>query len=192
MDSYIEQSVAGERRAGRAVLYVFCWCVSVLLVVLAMFFGTGVFGDSPDSLEISWLNFFLLGVCLLAAIGVFRWKDRLRMEYDYILRGDILEISGVFNGRRRRILAEIPLERILQIGPVEGAGLQNSTAKSHDWCLNADASKYYLIYMNQNSRRLALLELNDELAAAIQKSGKLSRDAWRKKEGKSFNYASLS
>lgn len=196
MDSYIEQFVSGGKRTAKSVLYGFCWCAVILLVVMAMFFGTGVFGDHPEKLEINWLNAILLCACLLAAFGIFRWKDHLRMEYDYILRETVLEISGVFNARRRRLLAEIPLGRIQQMGPINDAQIQKLSGhpqmKRHNWCLNADAHKYYLIYMNENSRHLAILELGDEMISAIRKSGKLSRDAWRNEEGKTSNYASLS
>lgn len=196
MENYIEQSVSGKRSMGKTVLYALCWCATALMLVLAMFFGTAVFGDNPDVLEINWLNVVLLLLCLLAAFGFFRRKDYVYMEYDYILRGETLEISGILNARRRRRLAEIPLERIRQIGSLEGADgksvIQNPQYKKHRWLADPDARIHYLVYMEKNTRHLALLELNDEMLAAIRKSGKLSWEAWRCGEGMTSNYASLS
>ncbi|MBP3652565.1 MAG: hypothetical protein J6J78_05780 [Clostridia bacterium] len=196
MESYIEQSVPGKKSTGKSVLYALCWCAVGLLVIIAMFFGSGVFGDNPDRLEINWLNVVLLICCLLAALGIFRRKDHLRMEYDYILRDGRLEISGIMNARRRRTLGTIHIDRIAQIGKADSAdglkALQNPKLKRHRWFADADAQLYYLIYAEENARHLALLELNDEILTAIRRGGKLARDAWRDEEGKSSNYASLS
>lgn len=193
MDSYIEQSVCGGRDKVKSVLYGLCWCVVILLLIPAMFFASGVFGNNPDTLDINWLNLVLMCIVLAVAFGIFRWKDHLCMEYDYTLRGDTLEISGIFNARRRRKLAEIPLEGIQQIGPAdEPEILKKSQFKQHKWFANVNASKYYLIYMKENSRRMAILELSDEMLTAIRKSGKLSRNVRRNEEGKTSNYASLS
>jgi len=196
VESYIEQSVSGKRSIKKKILYVLCWCATALMLVLAMFLGAGVFGDNPGVLEISWLNVVLLLCCLAAAFGFFRRKDCVYVEYDYILRGSTLEISSVLNGRRRRRLAEISLERIMQIGSADAAdgksALQNPQLKKHRWFIDADSRVRYIIYLEENTRHMALLELNDEMLAAIRKSGKLAWDAWRNEEGKSSNYASLS
>ncbi len=196
MDSYIEQSVSREKDKAKPVLYGLCWSAVILLLIPAMFFASGVFGNNPDTLDVNWLNLVLTCAVLAVAFGIFRWKDHLRMEYDYVLRGTVLEISGIYNARRRRMLAEIPLERIQQMGPITAAQIQKLSKhprmKHHNWCLNMDAHKYYLIYMKENIRHTVFLEFSDEMIVAIRKSGKLSGDAWRNEEGKTSDYASLS
>jgi len=204
VEQYYEYSVAGSKSKRSEFFYAMCWLLIVICLIAAIFFASGIFADStrtltytgPDALEVNWLCVVGTALCLLAAGILFRRKDHLRMEYDYILRGTVLEVSGIYNARRRRVLAEIPLERILQMGPIRDAQIQKLSnypqMKHHNWCLNADVPRYYFIYMVENNRHLAFLELNDEIVAAIRNSGKLPRDAWRSEEGKSLNHASLS
>lgn len=192
MECYIEQSVTAKKSFGKSLLYALSWCATVLLVIMAMFFGTGVFSDQPDVFKIHWMNVVLLLLCLLGAFVCYRRKDRLRMEYDYILRGKVLEISGILNARRRHKLAEISLDCILQIGPVAGMQIQDLQLKKHSWFSDSQSSISYIIYMQERTRHMAFLELNTEMLAALRKCGQIPRDAWRDEEGKSLNYASLS
>lgn len=113
------------------------------------------------------------------------------MEYDYSLRDGELEICGIMNRRRRKRLAIIDVQRVLQAGsikrpdavPVSGGG----GFKMHKWYVNTGL--YYIVYMEEHARHCALLELNDEMAAGIRRY--LPAGAWRGEEEKIGN-ASLS
>jgi len=196
MENYIEQCVSGPRSTGKKVLYNLCWCATVLLVVLAIFFATGIVGSNPAVLEIKWANVILMLVCLAAAFVCFRRKDALRMEYDYFLGDGVIEISAVLNASRRKKLEEIPLSKVAQMGMLVGSAeaktMQAQKIENHRWFLNQDARIYYLIYTKGSIRHMALLELNDEMITAIRRGGELPRYAWQNEEGESLNNASLS
>ena len=183
MDTYIEQSVAGRPGGWKRILYGLCWCTSVLFIVLALFFATGVFSDNPHVLEVHWTNIGFLAICLMVAVVIFRSKDHLRMEYDYILRGDELEINGIMNGRRRRTLAVIPLNRISFVGPASKMQIPDSInragIKKHEWYTNVQAEIYFVLYIESNIRHIVFLELNDEMLLGLRKSKALPQNAWQ-------------
>ena len=193
MDSYIEQCVSGPGSTGKKLLYKLCWCATVVLVILAIFLATGVVGNNPAVLEIKWGNLALLLVCLVLAYICFRKKDTLRLEYDYFLGDGVLEISAVYNASRRKNLEQIQLSKVVQMGVFnEAQTKQGQKLECHSWYLNRDARVYYLVYMKESSRHIALLELNEEMITAIRRGGELPRHAWQNEEGKSTNHASLS
>ena len=194
VDGYLEQSVAGRQGPGRAALYGLCWALIVLLGLAAVVFAASVLGGAQDRVEVDWRSLLGFLLCAALAIALFLRKDALRMEYDYILRDGALEICGIFNRRRRKRLACIPLEQIGRMGRAGGAGyeaaLRQPGLKRHDWNGRGDAL-YYLCYMEENARHMAVLELNGEMIGQIRGSARLPRGAWRDAEGKDSN-ASLS
>lgn len=195
MEVYLEQSVAGKDSPGRMALYALCWLGIALLVLAALFCAAGVFESAPEGVEIHWLRLAGMIVCLALAAVLFRQKDRLRTEYDYFLRDDALEVFGVYNRRRRRALARIPLEKLSRIGPASGAALETLRREGklrwHDWHVRSEGL-YYICYAQDDARHAALLELNDEMAAALRHSRRLPTGAWRDANGKAENYAGLS
>lgn len=181
MENHVEQSVTGRQRAGDAALYRICWAVLALLVLLAMFFAAGALEENSDALKINWPKLICAAACLLGALAAFRGKDYLRREYDYMLHGQVLEICLILNGRRRRRLAEIEIERIERMGAASGADfehiLRRKGLKRQNWFADADAPLYYLCYTKQSERCVAVLQLNEEMLAALRRKGSLTRDA---------------
>lgn len=189
MDAYLEQSVSGKRSAQGTALYGLCWTGCILLALAGVMFAANTLGNDPAALEIKWLNVLMTVLCLVPAAVLFRWKDHLRTEYDYILRGDALEISAILNARRRRRLAVIPMEKIIQCGFASGSHWEKAKRQPGiricRWFIHGDANLAYLCYMEENIRRIALLELGDEMISSIRRSKRLPVGAWRNEEGKS-------
>ena len=187
MNVYLEQSVAGRRTARGAALYALCWALIVLLIAAAVAFAAGILRAAEGALRINWAGAAGLVLCLAAAVAVFLRKDYLRVEYDYILRDGELDVIAILNNRRRRPLAQISLERIARMGPASGADYEAARRqpglKPCAWHVREDGLTY-LCYMEQSVRRMALLELNAEMIAAIRGGGALPAGAWRGGEGK--------
>lgn len=169
MDFYYEQSVSGKQSRFRTVLYVLSWVLIVLLLISAMAFGANVFGTDPSAFVVSWKHALGLALCLAAAAALFSGKDRLRIEYDYILRGSTLEIHGILNRRRRKQLARIDLLHIQACGLAASRRCKTLMGardiRVHRW--NVLPGGYYLYYIEENVRHLAVLGLDDQLASLI-------------------------
>lgn len=198
MEQYYEQSVAGQRNAKGSLIYALFWLLIVIFVTAAMIFASNIFVDSTrtltytdrDVLEVNWLSVLGAALCLLPAGILFVRKDYLRMEYDYILQSNILEICGVMNRRRRKVLARIDLGLVKMAGIArdDGSLPGENNLRKHNWY--AQACRYYIVYMKENIRHAALLELDEHLAELIRRQ--LPVGVWRNEKGESTSYASLS
>lgn len=190
MDGYLEQSVAGRQSPGRTALYALCWGLIVLLSLAAVAFAADVLGGAQDRVDINWRSLLGFTLCAALAIAIFLRKDALHMEYDYILRDGTLEICGIFNRRRRKRLARIPLGQVGRMGRASGAdyeaALRQPGLKRHNWN-GGGGALHYLCYMEENVRHMAVLELNGEMIGQIRSSSRLQRGAWREAEGKDSN-----
>ena len=92
MDGYFEQSVAGRRTMRDAILYALCWALIALLGLAAIFFLMNVVSVGEDGTALRWPC--LVGALVSLGLGalIFRRKDYLRLEYDYLFREGALEI----------------------------------------------------------------------------------------------------
>lgn len=195
MDVYAEQSVNGEIDVRKRALYALCWALICALVLAAVMTGAGIVSPSAQKLEIRWLNVLLTVLYVGAAILIFRQKDWLCVEYDYILRSGALEISGILNRKRRRGLARIPLEQIRLVAPAcaaeAAAMLQAPKLKRHAWHIRPEG--LWLIAYGQGSEsHAAILELNDAMLASLRACRELERGVWRGLGGKNADNAGLS
>lgn len=188
MDRYMEQSVAGKGNLKSSVLYALCWAAAVTAVLLGVAFAAGVVAEDPEVLRINWLNVVLTAACLATAIVFYRIKDRLRVEYDYFLYPDRLEICGILNRRRRKRYASISMEHITACGNTGDDEynklLSRPGLKRHNWYVDAQSELSYICYNAETTRHMAVLELNRELIRALSANKRLPNGAWRIKEGK--------
>ena len=187
---YLEQSVSGNGR-GR-LPYALCWLLIVLLVLIALFFAANIIGDGESFISIRWPGVLGLVICLGFAALIFRGKDHLCREYDYILDDDALEIHVILNRRRRKMLDSILLERISSCGPVSAENLSASGMRELKWYLHRENTLYYIEYTAEGVRRRAVLELSEEFADQLRRCRKIQPGTWKNAEGKTSNYASIS
>ena len=88
MEQYYEESVAGQNNKRNEILYVLCWLLIVICLIVAMIFASCILVDSSrtltytgrDVLEVNWLCVVGAALCLLAGGVLFMQKDRLRTE----------------------------------------------------------------------------------------------------------------
>ena len=183
MDTYYEQSVAAKDTKGKNVLYALCWVLVAVLLIAAVAFAAGVIANDPSALRINWLNLIGLVICLALAFVVFRRKDGLRMEYDYLLDSDTLEICGIYNKQRRRRLVNIEIGHLKSMGAAEGGryeALKNQRGVKLLSCYGEKAS-HYLYYTEKNVNCIALMELDENLERLVRRQ--LPVGAWQGREG---------
>lgn len=193
MEKYYEQSVARPGSAKTGLAYGLCWMLIVALMIIALLFASSALPESAgNALEVNWLSVLGLALCLVLAGILYVRKDYLRMEFDYILHDGVLEISGVMNRRRRKKLARIDLNRVLQAGAVPEGGSAalgpDKSIRRHKWY--ACECRHYLLYKEESIRHAALLELDAQLCELVRRQ--LPVGAWRNEKEESTKHASLS
>lgn len=175
MEHRHEQTVSAAPDKKSSALLALAWFGIAALALLAIVFAAGILGTNAEgALSISWVSIICLVLCLAAAILIWRVKDRLRTEYDYVISDGRLEVSAVLNNRRRVTKLSLELGRILACG--QGNAPQGSTDKFY---LDPNAQPCYICYEEKGEKKIALLELNTDMIALLKNSRELQRGAWR-------------
>ena len=213
MDDYFEQSASGQRTRWTTVLYGLCWALIALLVLIAFLLLLNVTPIQATSQGVRWPLLALALVCLALAVLLFYRKDFLRMDYDFVLRSGALEIWGILNLRRRRMLYRIPLERITRMGvageaahrnalwlfmhPMAGDAARRARTENPDCAAlshrsgvkvrnlcTGDGPAYYICYAKDGDNLMAILPLSGEMLARMRASGRIAQGAWQVAERK--------
>ena len=176
MEQYYEQTVSSASKRKGSLMMALAWSAIIALALLAVVFASMILGTEADGgLSINWISIAALLACLGAAFALWRLKDKLRVEYDYVIRDGRLEVTAVMNNRRRVPKLRVEINRILSCGP----GNTPVNMKAEKLWLNEDAKLIHICYEGRDGRRAAQLELNDEMIAALKTSRELMRGAWR-------------
>lgn len=177
MDNYFEQNVAGERGLREQLLYCGCWILVVALGFYALISAVGIMRFTESGgMSISWMNAILTIVCAALAFVCYRVKDKIYREFDYILWNSELEVCGVYNRRRRKKLATIPLGKLTAWGPADAMAGPMHGAKKQSWCVHPDKA-WCVVYPGDSGKEAALLELSEEMCKQIRAIGRSVRDA---------------
>ncbi len=192
MDGYMEQSVPGKRSSRTQLLYALCWGMMILLSVVALICAAGILGSSrAGQIQIHWFNLVVLVLCLLLVGLIWRCKDRLYVEYDYLFQNDVLEIWVIYNQRRRRQAGRISMEQVRSVETSRRGFSLSPDEEKREWYVQP-SNLTCIHFMEGNNRRAALLELNEDMLKCIKGSRRLDRSVWRDGEGKFYTNGSLS
>ena len=192
MERRLEQTVQGRTTGAKRALYAGAYVLLVLLVIGMLVSAAGILGETEAGKPaIGWPSLILFLLLTALAICVWLGKDRLRMEYDYVLQDGTLVVFAILNGRRRKRRLQLPLASVTDCGPEDETNCK-ADVRRHRLYLNADARRYYLCYGVNGARHMALLELNVELADAVRTAQELPAGAWRENKGETKQYGSLS
>lgn len=174
MDTYFEQTVTAPPRASAKVAKCAAWALLVVLAAVAVFSLTSVLSVTEENgLKFNFVALIVLVAAVALGYFVYRSKDKLDTEYDYILSDDTLEVFGIYSEKRRKKLLSLNLNEITAFGSTQDAAFRSESArpgiKKRDFVLNDGAQACYICYTNNNAREIAIFELNDELRAYIEK-----------------------
>lgn len=190
MEIYMEQTVSKERTIVARVLYGLAWALVILFVLMGLYFAANVLAAfDGGGLAIRWPSVIGCVLTLAAAVLIWWFKDGLYMEYDYLINENRLEVTQIMNNRRRKQCLTLELGRIQECGAFR---VQKPGMKIEKLYLDPNAALSYICYEEKGERRMALLQLNEDMIASLKGSRALQRGVWRDAEGKSSNYAGLS
>lgn len=176
MEQYFEQTVSAATDRKRGLMLALAWGLIAVLALLSVVFASMILGTAEDgALSINWISMIALLACLGAAFVLWRLKDYLRVEYDYVIRDGSLEVAAVMNNRRRVPKLRMEINRIVSCGP----GSAPANIRPEKLWLNEGAKLTHICYEDKDGRRAALLELNEEMISALKNSRSLQRGAWR-------------
>lgn len=148
--------------------------------------GEGLTGEALQAYEYLQALFLLSLFALLffgsGALMLFLLKRRVNINYDYTFVSGEIRIVKVFNVNRRKLVATIQSENILQLGDIENESyehLRANTMNKEVFCTAnvVPAKGKFFMYVHANDptgKKLYVLECREELLVNILKFVKRS------------------
>ena len=183
MDGYREQTVSGESSGRQKWLYALCWVIMAALTSVSIFCAAGFLAGAELSGNIQWGYVVLTVLCLGAVLLLWRLKDRIYVEYDYIFRNEALEIWAILNRRKRRRREIIQMDWVRSIEAPPSPVHVGHGERREAWHMRPEGL-CCIHYIKDNIRHAALLELNGEMLNCLRSSKRLDSNVWRYTEGK--------
>ncbi|MBO5240788.1 MAG: hypothetical protein J6B56_05160 [Clostridia bacterium] len=191
MDAFYEESATDKNETRGKRMYrilhivsmVFFWIAILFFVIFLLNFPW--WGVTTDE-ERAWQ--FLIGFigvlgasCLLTWFLFSRIKMRFNVSYDYCFVTGELRISKVYNVNRRKVVARIDCEDMIQVGDADNSSYErfkaDPTIKEVVCTPNVEPAegKFFMyVLANYNGRMLFVLECRENLLMNIMKFAKRS------------------
>ena len=191
MDAFYEESAVNQNGASGRRVYQILHVVSMVFLVLGIFlvfvfFWCFPWGEVSSEEGQAWQ--FLFGSCgFFGATSLFtsfvfsKMKRHFNVSYDYVFVSGELRISKVFNVNRRKLVARVDCEDMIQVGDVDNSSYTRFKAdpmvKEVVCTPNVEASngKFFMyVLANYDGKKLFVLECRENLLMNIMKFAKRS------------------
>lgn len=167
MDHFLEEIVIKRNRGLQEMLYY----LSTLAMILFALFGFWMISNLFYQFSVIALAFVL--VFGGAAVYLYLFKDRLRMEYEYTFTNGEMDFAQVFNNQKRKNLGTMRVKNVEAFGPVQSENFRKMInmpeLKRRNWFLNRDANLYYFYYQKESTKTVVVLEPSAEMVDTIKK-----------------------
>lgn len=168
MDHFLEEGIARKGGWIQNLIYVLTWVVMIVTAVAAAFFLTFIFQFNQASL---W------GLPLFALNGVvaflcYRYKDRIRTEYECAITNGLVEIAAVYNNTRRREVITFKMKDVLTLalaGDEQAeAFARQPGAKKVNITLDKEKPAYLVCLAREDGKFLIRMQVSPEFANVMR------------------------
>lgn len=190
MDAFYEESAVNQNGTRDKRIYriffivsmVFLWIGILLLIVFLFNFPWQASTDEMRAFQFFFGFIGVLGLlCLLTWFLFSKIKERFNVSYDYCFVTGELRISKVFNMNRRKLIARVDCEDMIQVGDADNPSYErfksDPTIKEVVCTPNFEASdgKFFMyVLANYDGKKLFVLECRENLLMNIMKFAKRS------------------
>ncbi len=183
MDVFYEESAIANNSEKKQKKYNILSIASGVFIALAIFWVIIGFNTIDITSPGAWLAWGMVFLWLLAAWFLLRmWKFRINISYDYVFVSGELRISKVINVNRRKLVARIDCEDMIQFGDVDNPSfdrfrndpnVKTVLCTSND--IAADGKFFMYVLAEYNGRKLFVLECRELMLMNILKFAKRNK-----------------
>ena len=183
MDVFYEESAIASNSDKKSKKYNILSVLSITFMVLAVLWLFIGFYTVQINVIGSWIFWGLIFGWLLSIWYILRlWKMRINVSYDYAFVSGELRISKVININKRKLVARIDCEDMIQFGDVDNPSFERFKSDpmvktvlctSNETAANGKFFMYILA--EYNGRKLFVLECREVLLMHILKFAKRNK-----------------
>ena len=172
MDQFMEEVVTKRNKGLQTAMFIFANLLWVFLALYALLCFSSLSGAMQEDGGFG-ANFFIVLAQMLvfggAALGIFLYKDRIKMEYEYTITNQQMDFAQVFNNKKRKNLGTLHLRNIDACGLVASGSFKRyvdmSGLKRIHWFLNRDAELLYFYFQKDGQKKMIIIEPSEEMIA---------------------------
>ncbi len=143
-------------------------------VILSFFFVNYIVGSTFSSGEkAGFLAAWFAAVVAIGGFGFFFWfyKNRCNVSYDYVFVEDELRVTRVSGNGKRRLMARIAAERVLELGWAESEAFARAKEEfagrmeilTPNKTRGEEKEFYYIVYLSEFEKELVVIEAHSRL-----------------------------
>jgi hypothetical protein len=190
MEAFYEESAVnnGAKKGQRKYKIVhICSIITLSIAILCfiLFLTYFPFGGDSDEAKAARVVFGFIGIqglsFMLVWFFLFKIKARFNVSYDYCFVSGELRISKVFNVNRRKLVARIDCEDMIQVGDMESSSYdrfyEDPTIKNVLCTANdtpAEGKFFMYVLAMSDGKKLFLLECRETMLINIMRFAKRS------------------
>ena len=175
-DQFKEEVVTKRNQGGQTALFVLANVLMIASGFLALINFTSVTGALRMTGFSQDFFFYLVIFLLFAATtgGLYFYRDRIKMEYEYTLTNTQMDFAQVFNNKKRKSLGTMNIKNVEACGLVSSGSFHRYISmqgiKRSNWFLNRDAELFYFFFQKNGEKRIIVIEPSEEMRGMIKKS----------------------
>ncbi len=176
MDMFHEEVVIKRNQSSQNLLYVLALIMLVISAGYALFmFNVLIMVITSQGFSTALLpDLIVVALAIGAAVMLFLFRDRIKMEYEYTFTNGIIDFAQVFNNKKRKNLGSMNVRNVEAFGEVASGSFKRYSGmqgiKLINWFLNRDAKLYYFYFVKDNSRKMIIIEPSDTLVDMIKRT----------------------
>ena len=183
MDQFLEEVVTKRNKGLQTASYMMAWVALILTGLLAFVQFTsitsviGQYGFGTEFV-ITLVQLVVFGG---AAVLIFLFKDRIKMEYEYTFTNNQMDFAEVYNNKKRKNLGTMNIRNVEACGLVSSGSFNRyinmQGIKRTNWFLNREAELLYFFFQKDGQKRIIIIEPSEEMIGMIKRS--LPQGVWQ-------------
>ncbi|MBO7187303.1 MAG: hypothetical protein J6V68_02795 [Clostridia bacterium] len=188
MNEFFEEVVPlvnNKKALKKRAIYKYISIIGIVFAIIGLFIApviptkNGIFDCSNPINLLNYLFLFLyFGTFIFIAVFFGKKSNKTICEYDYIISGDNVAFTAVYNGSSRKVLNRVSLKSIYKLGKIDSDSYKkivaNPMVKTYDFTVNetpCESKKFfYLAYKNSLEHAVLHVECDEKFIIAIIKS----------------------
>lgn len=173
-DNFLEEIATKHNRGLQTFSFLLANVLMVVFGVIAFIYLQIIMMMLNSGVETMDIIIAVVQTLLMAALAVllFFFRDRIRTEYEYTFTNGVMDFAVVYNNKKRKNLGTMNIKNVEALGFVDSGSFQRYLKmpglKTNNWFVNRDAKLFYFYFNKENTKRMIVIEVSDEMADLLK------------------------
>ena len=184
MDQFLEEVVTKRNKTMQTVTYLMAWVALILTGLMAFMQFTSLTSVLAQYGFASVQFLITVGILIVfggAAVLIFLYMDRIKMDYEYTFTNGQMDFAQIYNNKKRKNLGTMNIRNVEACGLVSSGSFNRyinmQGIKRTNWFLNREAELLYFYFQKESQKRIIIIEPSEEMISLIKRN--LPQGVWQ-------------